>query len=977
MYFNLKYSILWILIVSSNLLAQNKIDQETIIHTPIDINPNLTSNDDAIYVVVFSNIKEGGQPGYGCGLIDISGIQQVEAILWTFRNKLTKIDDPPIGIIIINICHNKPRAIQQMLNSFLLKVGSIKINQIFAYIGDVYDVEMNLILSSFASTIHKPFFSPTPSLISTVVKPVNISQEFSEISFSSNRLTVNFTSQLYNPFWSIHTSPSLEDDVDALANFFVDQKINYVQIIYESSSIGYSTFKQLKNRLILSKPTDSSYESICVTNSVGFSGSAESHKVVISSITANISTNRIVIIVFNQNIKKSLINHLESYEYIRNYQLYFLPSSELGRNFQLENLSSTDGSIKIVPQCLWSTYTDFVNYYKNLKPTKSNVVSNIWLQSYWQFLHKCDVIIDPLLTPNNNKCDLSIQSLDSKLLSPDILSVITAATIITTSLREIKFSKCGSNMCQDFKILIHKNLKNQIINLFKKKSLVNNVYLRYDKNGVVHMNPKEYCFYNKQIYLGEKMYTLIQTVNIKSWGYKNVVDKKINQNVPIFMSFNYTQEIFEKMYMYNSGKEYSPVESTCPSIYSCNECMYLLDANKKSVAKDESQSYQMALIIRPGYWTMVLIGLVCVALFVIVCIEIYVFVKCCMLNSYSDSETFVGDQFLILFLFLAFTSLLTVVFVPSYESCTSMRIVIGISFTLMYILMLIKLVALSHFDKYAVETPLTLLFLNTLFAVIIEILVIVFSFYIDPITAIFENVEVKYQTMCTKNFPTSLAFYSYIGFIIILNVIYSIRSYSMMTNHRESMYIGITCGFTLPIWVCWIVLSIFGISEELREATLAFGLYISAFLCLMIVIGPKVYFMFYINNSLVLGPMSAYVNQDISLHESEPSPANYEKTPDFSAKPYYRSPDKNSQTMPSICRYGDSKTDTYQQINHSSATLNPGRIKTYRQNTYKPSTIQLNGDFYTEETILRPIHSKPNNQNTRNHLSEFCENNLD
>jgi hypothetical protein len=77
-----------------------------------------------------------------------------------------------------------------------------------------------------------------------------------------------------------------------------------------------------------------------------------------------------------------------------------------------------------------------------------------------------------------------------------------------------------------------------------------------------------------------------------------------------------------------------------------------------------------------------------------------------------------------------------------------------------------------------------------------------------------------------------------------MNTVVAMKAHGIITNHRESIFIGIASGFSIPIWIAWGLTA--GLNrdhdqaQEFTDACMAFGLFITATLVLFSMFLPKV-----------------------------------------------------------------------------------------------------------------------------------------
>ena len=77
-------------------------------------------------------------------------------------------------------------------------------------------------------------------------------------------------------------------------------------------------------------------------------------------------------------------------------------------------------------------------------------------------------------------------------------------------------------------------------------------------------------------------------------------------------------------------------------------------------------------------------------------------------------------------------------------------------------------------------------------------------------------------------------------FLILICTFIAIKTHGIITNHREGIFIGLVAGFTIPIWIAWVLLGLLNEDKAFRDPAMAFGLFLTATLILFVMFLPKV-----------------------------------------------------------------------------------------------------------------------------------------
>jgi hypothetical protein len=291
--------------------------------------------------------------------------------------------------------------------------------------------------------------------------------------------------------------------------------------------------------------------------------------------------------------------------------------------------------------------------------------------------------------------------------------------------------------------------------------------------------------------------------------------------------------------------------------------------DQERMSKDSSTRFEN------GYdWIIALgvcagLGLVCVLVF-----EIYILYKLMGTKIGKQWRTMWLGQLLLFGLFCSYLTLFAYLFTPTKATCGITRFGVGVSYAMCFAILLVKLMVLLTSKTSAdtllpgdVDSPNYLRgiyqFLMFLFVVGVQVVIAVqWLIQVPP-----DAVQVKSNTgdlvwICNHytwslnnswddmtmfvrtDFENHLISLSYIMFLILLTTIIAMKAHGIITNHRESVFIGIAAGFSVPVWVAWGLVG--GLNkdhryaEEFGDASIAFGLFITATLVLFSMFLPKV-----------------------------------------------------------------------------------------------------------------------------------------
>ena len=158
----------------------------------------------------------------------------------------------------------------------------------------------------------------------------------------------------------------------------------------------------------------------------------------------------------------------------------------------------------------------------------------------------------------------------------------------------------------------------------------------------------------------------------------------------------------------------------------------------------------------------------------------------------------------------------------------------------------------------------------------------------------------------------------YVMLLIVLCTGMAIRTSRISTNHREGVFIGLSAGFAIPIWLVWILVGMLYNDPDVHDPCLAFGLLVTATVILFIMFLPKVRQL----NSM--GVEGIYAEDD---------------TPEFAPSIVQAIPNSGQA---GITGYANTKPPSI--IGYASSKTGEGSV-----------ILLPNGEMYTEPVTIRPV----------------------
>ena len=218
--------------------------------------------------------------------------------------------------------------------------------------------------------------------------------------------------------------------------------------------------------------------------------------------------------------------------------------------------------------------------------------------------------------------------------------------------------------------------------------------------------------------------------------------------------------------------------------------------------------------------------------------EIFLLAKAVNKNP-SRRHLFLGQMLL---LGLLACSAMAVVYTlkPTTITCAVIRLGSGLAYSLVYSTLLVKLVFLISLNS-GVYLPATYQSLLLSFAILIQ-LVIGVQWLVSAPPELVEQVlapnSKETWVTCATAFNQQLLGLLYVVFLIVVVVLLSFKSRGVRENYREAMYVGLTIGFTVAIWMVWILAG-FIVPIRYQDVCSACGLIACTSITFVIMFMPK------------------------------------------------------------------------------------------------------------------------------------------
>jgi len=175
---------------------------------------------------------------------------------------------------------------------------------------------------------------------------------------------------------------------------------------------------------------------------------------------------------------------------------------------------------------------------------------------------------------------------------------------------------------------------------------------------------------------------------------------------------------------------------------------------------------------------------------------------------------------------------------PTPITCAVIRLGSGLSYSLVYSTLLVKLVFLISLNS-GVYLPATYQSLLLCFAILIQ-LVIGIQWLVSAPPDVADSAISQDEAIftCATLFRQQLLGLLYVVFLISVVVLLAFKSRGVRENYREAMYVGLTMGFTVAIWIVWIVAGLI-VPTRYQDVCSACGLIACTSITFVIMFMPK------------------------------------------------------------------------------------------------------------------------------------------
>ncbi|XP_045174045.2 metabotropic glutamate receptor-like isoform X2 [Mercenaria mercenaria] len=811
------------------------------------------------YIGAMLNVHEQGEDAYTCGKTSLRGLVNAEAFFWAIkeysqRAGLTNNIDPvSVGGFLMDSCGRVAKSIEDIYSFQTCRRQYTNVSP------------RNTVAIVGASTSDQ----------SMAVAELLNSMEVTQVSSSSTSPYLSNTN-MYEYF--LRTVPSDVVQTVVMARLMLYKSIQYVQVLYQDNAYGMGLLLAFKEAL--------EGTGVCITAQSQFDMNARGADYIKTMLKGPKDT-RFVVILGTNMAARFVLETVDGENDLKN-QFTFVGTSSWGTDVNvIRGIDSAENAITFTFNTgSYMNKDDVINFYNKmfmLKPdTGSNSgdanvnLYNPWFTKFWEEAFECSFAAAT--------CDLADQKLEDKIdrSDPYVPFTLMAVDAIIRGVKEAAQTKCGNiHVCSNL-LNPDKSRGTDLFN-FIKNTTSGNGQRFFDAKGDAASVYDNFRVYQVRdgAYFNVLDYTASQTGN---YGFDSVGKPAMVTGPSSCPSrpclecgeVQSTTQAPETTTTTPDQKQTLPPLSSSDLLSKMIEEYFKDDQEFTGVWREQMrESKDSSTRFENGFdWIIAIgvcagLGIVCVLVF-----EIYILYKLMGTKIGKQWRTMWLGQLLLFGLFCSYLTLFAYLFTPTKETCGITRFGVGVSYAMCFAVLLVKLMVLLTSKTSAdtllpgdVDSPNYLRgiyqFLMFLFVVGVQVVIAVQWLIQVPPDAIqvksntgdmvwicnhytwsLNNSWDDMTTFVRTDFENHLLSLTYIMFLILLTTIIAMKAHGIITNHRESVFIGIAAGFSIPVWVAWGLVG--GLNkdhkyaEEFGDAAIAFGLFITATLVLFSMFLPKV-----------------------------------------------------------------------------------------------------------------------------------------
>ncbi|WAR03385.1 GRM2-like protein [Mya arenaria] len=792
---------------------------------------NQNANEHYYIGSMFSVHNEGTTP-YECGNIRTRSFVNMEAFFWAIRKYQASAglgNQVSVGGFAMDSCGRKERTVENVYSFDTCRsyYTGISPRNTVAFVG--------------------------PDRSGSAIEAAALMHDLRRTQVSAAATSPMLSSDDYGFF--LRTVPSDAVETLVMAKLLNFKGIKYVQVLYEDTEYGMGLFEAFQE--------NAKAQDVCVTQSSMIDDN------VAAFLKRSFDTKIVIVLADNSHARK-VLEQVNIDSAIQN-RMVFVGTSSWGKNTDVIQGLTAENSITVMLNTEsyenLADVDEFWNYFYSLKPGSSTTTSrnNPWFNQFWEEMFDCRIDL--------NTCDIPNQNLRTKVPKGDTYIPFTLMAIdsIIRGVRDAATKYCGNvRPCSDLLNIDRDTLRSTDANqnrFFQNNGEAAPFYQRYKIVRIANGTYQDYtfpvnsgCNEDPCRVCGETLDTTVAPLSSSTTPMPDSINYLAHKDAFYKALYGEIMSDFREPILTKAFK----MNQEITGVWGRSEMQERLPGEDKT-RFEIGQDWIIALGVCAG------LGIVCVLVF-----EIYILYKLMGTKMGNHWRTMWLGQLLLLGIFLSFLVCFAYLPTPNKATCGITRFGVGLAYSICFAVLLVKLMVLLTSKTTAdtllpgdVDSPNYLRgiyqFLMFMFIVGVQVVIGAMWLILIPPEAVkvtsnngdmvwicnhytwtLEN-EFGWSNMTTfvrTNFENHLISLTYIMFLILLTVVIAMKSHGIITNHRESVFIGISAGFSVPVWIAWGLVGSLNkdhqYAQEFSDACEAFGLLITAAIILFSMFLPKV-----------------------------------------------------------------------------------------------------------------------------------------
>lgn len=786
------------------------------------------------YIGGLFSVHEQPMDAYSCAdaVIRDRGMINLEAFLWAIKNFPSAIST---GGVALDSCSSSDQNIENILSFETCKVrfgeqNPVSPRNLLAYVG--------------------PDRSSQVTAVSSLLYEMNKTH-------ISHAATSPYLRNTGKDTFFLRTVPTDVKDVEIMGQLLKRLNSRFVLALYQDDDYGMGLWQSFQ--------TTMNQSNICIVYSQKMT-TTNMAKVATDLQSENRVMARIIVLLMSADRIKPLMTYFRSTNFPLG-QFYFFGTSSWGTSADITTGGGVSGYTILVapPLPIQNDLNSFYTYLDTLKPSKN--LQNPWYEKWWRSKVGCT-------TGDLATCESTLSLANRNIRDVYTPFTLMAVRAIQKGIEAVAKTTCSNSnsttlLCSN---LLNQWNRGQLIKdaIISATDSNNNRY--FQTNGDFAENNVNYNIYR---IASDGSYTQFGTWNGQSLNLQNTI-QAIGDQCPHSPCLE-CGEVPSTLAPSTQAPTTTTIKTTTDITEGGKYIQVLMLAKQEftGVYADQPRDKFDVRFEIGQKWIIALGVLAGVGILAVLVFEIYILYKLMGTKTGRQWRTLWLGQLLLFGIFLSYLTLFAYLPIPTDATCGITRFGVGLSYSIMFAVLLVKLMVIltsksSEASILADEDFGSPNYLKGIYQFLMFVFVVGVQVVIDAQWLILvppRAVKVKandgqevwicnHFTWEAKNnwndmkkfvrteFENHLISLVYIMFLILMNTFVAMKAHGIITNHRESIFIGIASGFSIPIWIAWGLMG--GLNRdqdkahEFTDACIAFGLFVTATLVLFSMFLPKV-----------------------------------------------------------------------------------------------------------------------------------------